>query len=220
MRTFRTLGYLGYLCAFSLLLNARNPARAFPIVKSFDGSGKSPDLVYLEYLFQGESRFLTQLLSPSPITPASPKVFIERLGGSTVSSPTITNKEKSLSCTLKSWQLIGVINNGTLAQTKGELVFSVTNNSSKAQRIVLAELLFLNDQGKAMTVYNPHRALQGEYIELESPLKPGETREVINPIWYRTGSGWHEVNLKTCRWLQSGDEYWKIYPELKKNEVQ
>ena len=143
---------------------------------------------------------------------------MRRLSGSRERGKTVTNTQPSLDCTLEKWQLIGVFREGQIIQTKGELVFSITNKSSKKQRFVLGELLFLNDRDRALTVSNPHRKLQGQFIDFKPPLEPDETRTHTENIWYR--SGWEKVELKTCRWLKQGQEYWEIYPELKKPETQ
>lgn len=136
-----------------------------------------------------------------------------RIAGSTEKGETITNQDQSLACTLKSWQLMGIYKDNVLVKTQGELVFEITNNSSQSQTFVLPELLVLSEQGQVLTVSNPHRELQGEFIKFEPPIKKGETREFIRKLSYR--SGWNEVTLKTCRWLEKGSEYFEIYPELK-----
>ena len=142
-----------------------------------------------------------------------PTVRMIRLSGSKERGETIANPEKSLACTLQEWQLIGVFRDEQIVQTKGELTFEITNNSDRKQRFALGELLFLNDQKRALTVSNPHRRLQGQFLDLKPVLEPGETRTYTENIWYE--SGWDEVKLKTCRWLEQGKDYWKIYPELK-----
>ena len=111
----------------------------------------------------------------------------------------VTNSDNSLSCSLTSWQLIGIFNNGRIRRTRGELVFKITNNSPESRKFVLAELLVKNDRGKTLVISNPHRELQGDVITFDPPLKPGETRTFVREIWYK--SGWHEVDLKTCRWI-------------------
>lgn len=136
-----------------------------------------------------------------------------RLAGADEIGVTITNQDKSLACSLQTWQLIGVFRNNQIQKTKGELTFKITNKSLTSQQFVLAELLFLNDLDMPLVVSNPHRKLQGEFIKLEPPLKPKETREYTKTIWYK--SNWHKVQLKTCRWLERGSDYWQIYPELK-----
>lgn len=146
--------------------------------------------------------------------PVAVKTF-KRLNGSTEPGLPVNGKNNSLSCSLKSWQLVGIFNNGRIRRTRGELVFEITNNSPESQKFLLAELLVKNDRGKTLVISNPHRELQGELMVFEPLLEPRETREFTKKIWYV--SGWDRVDLKTCRWLQKYREYWEIYPELKED---
>lgn len=157
----------------------------------------------------------TDNLKPSS-EPVAIRTF-EKLGGSTEPGLPVNNEDNSLSCSLESWQLIGIFNDGRIRRTRGELMFEITNNGSERQKFVLAELLVKNDRGKALVISNPHRELQGELMVFEPPLEPGETREFTKKMWYT--SGWHQVDLKTCRWLQKYRQYWEIYPELKEDST-
>lgn len=142
-----------------------------------------------------------------------PTFGFRKLAGSNETGLTVTNQDQSLACSLKKWQLIGVFRDNQIQKTKGELDFKLTNNGTTSQQFILAELLFLNDLDMPLNVSNPHRRLQGNFIKLEPPLEPKETREYTSTIWYK--SNWHKVQLKTCRWLERGSDYWQIYPELK-----
>ena len=164
--------------------------------------------------WENKYNLITDLSQTNEVAQAlKPIPSFRRLAGSNETGLTITNQEESLACTLKKWQLIGMFRDNQIRKTKGELTFQLTNNGTNSQKFVLAELLFLNDLETPLVVSNPHRRLQGEFIKLEPPLEPREMRDYTSTIWYK--SNWHKVQLKTCRWLERGSDYWQIYPELK-----
>ena len=196
MKIFLPLGFISAVCLLSSHLFLA------PVLATNTGLKDRQDIN--QAAWRSPSGFLAQVSLP---------VIMRRLSGSQNRGTTVRDREQSLACTLEKWQLIGIFKNGQIANTKGELTFEITNHSSKAQRFALGELLFLNDRQRALTVSNPHRQLQGQFIKFEPPLKPGETRTYTENIWYE--SGWDKVELKTCRWLKTGKEYWEIYPEIK-----
>lgn len=194
--------FVGYIYAIGLIWSACN---FFIATSAIETSADKQNTESLSKSSKLEANLFAQN--------GTPIIRFERLRGSTEKGEIITNEDQSLSCSLKSWQLIGIFKDNILARTQGEWVFEITNNSSKSQTFVLPELLILDKRGNALTVSNPHRELQGEFLKFEPPIEKGETREFTRKLSYR--SNWHEVKLKTCRWLEKGSEFWEIYPELK-----
>lgn len=154
-----------------------------------------------------------QVVETGTPTPDKYKKRVEELGGSKVEGATVSNADGSLACSLKNWNLIGVFDNDRLFTTEGEFVFKITNRGRNSQKFVLAEQLILDKEGNVVTQSNPFRKLQGELLELNPPLKSGQTREVKRGWKYALH--WNTVTLKTCRWLDAYSQYFEIYPELK-----
>ena len=138
---------------------------------------------------------------------------VKQIGGSTDRGDAILNEDNSLSCSLENWKLIGVFNNGNLITTQGEFNFKIINHDFKEHNWVLFELIILDKQGNIMTTSNPFRDLQGEILEIKPPIISGNSR-VLSRYW-KYHNGWHDVELKSCQWANSFDDYWKKYPELK-----
>lgn len=138
---------------------------------------------------------------------------VEKIEGSTEQGDIIFNKDKSLSCSLENWKLIGVFDNGNLITTQGEFNFKITNHDFKEHNWVLFELLILDKQGNIITTSNPFRDLQGEILQIKPSIISGKTRFLIRHWKYQ--NEWHDVKLKSCQWANSFDDYWKKYPELK-----
>ena len=139
--------------------------------------------------------------------------IVKKIGGSTDSSDVIFNKDRSLSCSLASWELVGVFDNNQLVTTQGEFVFEIKNHGSKSQDWVIFELLILDEEGNILTTSNPFRKLQGEILEINPSIEKGQSKLLTRGWKYR--QGWHKVSLKSCQWANSHDSYWKKYPELK-----
>ena len=137
---------------------------------------------------------------------------VKKISGSNIAGEKVFNSDKSLSCNLKSWELIGVFKNNLLGVTQGEFVFEITNHAPKNQNWVIFELLILDEEGNVQETSNPFRDLQGEIIKINPPIEPGQTRTLIRGWKYRTG--WHDVTLKSCQWADSPAEYYEKYPEL------
>ena len=143
----------------------------------------------------------------------SNKRIVKKIGGSTDSGDVIFNKDKSLSCGLASWELVGVFDNNQLVTTQGKFIFEITNYDSESHDWVLFELLILDDEGNVEITSNPFRDLQGEILKVQPPIKSGNTRHLSRGWKYR--NGWHNVTLKSCQWANSYEDYWNKYPELK-----
>lgn len=138
---------------------------------------------------------------------------IEILGASTNSGEAIFNEDRTLSCKLKSWELIGIFKGNQLITTQGEFIFEIKNLDSETHKWVLFELLILDDEGNVQITSNPFRDLQGEMLRINPPIDPKESR-ILNRGWkYR--DGWNKVTLTSCQWANSPDDYWKKYPELR-----
>jgi hypothetical protein len=138
---------------------------------------------------------------------------VKKIGGSSVAGKKIFNPDESLSCSLKSWELIGVFRNEQLRTTQGEFVFEIKNYAPEKRSWVIFELLILDEKGNVQTTSNPFRDLQGEIIQINPPIEQGQTKTLVRGWKYR--SGWHNVTLKTCQWANSGADYFEKYPELK-----
>lgn len=142
---------------------------------------------------------------------------VRKLGGSNVTGEKLFNSDKSLSCSLKSWELIGVFVNEHLRTTQGEFVFEITNHAPKDHNWVIFELLILDEKGNVQITSNPFRDLQGESIQINPPIEQGQTRTLVRGWKYRIG--WHDVTLKSCQWTNSGADYFEKYPELKNHPI-
>ena len=163
------------------------------------------------------SNYFLNACGDSPVTKSSfvksNMRTVKQIGGSVNSGDIIFNENKSLSCRLKSWELLGVFNNNQLVTTQGEFVFEITNHNLKNQNWVIFELLILDKEGNVLTTSNPFRKLQGEILGISPPIEKGQSRLLVRGWKYQ--SGWHDVTLKSCQWVNSPDDYWEKYPELK-----
>jgi hypothetical protein len=138
---------------------------------------------------------------------------VEELAGSKSEGITISSTDGSLSCTLKNWSLKGIFEGEKMITSQGDFVFETTNKSQDGKEFVLVELLIKDRQGKTLKPFNPFKELQGSLLNLSPPLINGQTREVN---WMRKNvTGFHTVELKTCRSLKSSSQYLEVYPELK-----
>jgi hypothetical protein len=109
-------------------------------------------------------------------------------------------------CKLKDW---------SLRDPYGEVTFKiiVTNQSKKPQKILLIELEILDKEGNDLrTLSNPYRRYQGWTFNFDPPVRDRETREAEGFRKYMVG--WHQVNLKRCQWLNSPEQYRRLYPEM------
>ena len=136
---------------------------------------------------------------------------IEKIAGSELKGETITNTNNSLSCTLKKWNLVRILDNKKIIST-GEFVFEIVNHDSKSHKFVLAELLVLDKKGNVIKFSNPYQSLQGQLLDFSPPIKSTQTR-VAKREW-KFVKNWHKATLKRCQWLESESQYFEIYPEL------
>jgi hypothetical protein len=167
---------------------------------------------------EGQNKGVAQDVAQTPATETKPSTSstsetVEMLAGSEVEGLTISSADNSLACTLKSWSLMGVFDDKKMITTEGEFVFETTNRGQEDQRFILVELLAKDKQGKILKFSNPFRQLQGELLEINPPLKGDQTKEI--KLMQKYVLGLHEVELKTCQYLASPDQYFEVYPELK-----
>jgi WG containing repeat len=144
-----------------------------------------------------------------------------------------SNQEKPPICTLESIDSsIGFTGSGeedreellkdtnnqllNLQYVEGELTFTVTNlNQNESKKGVFLELELYDQYNQPLLFHNPFRVIQGRDIDFTPPLKGGETRRIKIGWKFMLTNRIKKVIIKNCEWLNSEEDYFERYPELK-----